>query len=598
MDMADLITDQRIADFSKRVGQDIKSDRVRITGNEINISKLNETVGIHNKRLDNLTAAAQGKNFTFQTDADAAYSKLVPAGAMPYAGVKSYGGRTLVWNQLFYTTNKTGTFNSVAATSFSDLWIHAHEDKHPPIIGHTYLALCFMKTSGFSDSTMSSVSIAFNASSLTTVSTNINKTNIISYLKSNKREKIYWLGVMGGKKHYEKQDYWYIRCWDTENFVGTVEYDSYMFDLTLMFGAGNEPATVEEFEAMFPADYYEYNAGELLSAGVSEVISTGNLLPYVADMTPKTVNGVTITPLGDGKYHINGNRNEGTNNFYIRFKLEKPINFSGIKRFYYKLRNNKLAPSISIGFDGSFSYLASPINRICSVTYDGDSVIDTIAFYIAQNVSNLTVQPSIELRADATPYTPYKETTVTIPPAVQNLPGYGWSAGTAKNWVDWEKKIYHREVSAYTVTGNEEINTYNGNTFRLYGQFEHTAPNWNIVGNVITRKCVSDTEYNLRFNDITDNRIALATVSNRYLFMFNLAGSQDVKYFKEFITGETIYYELATPELIDISDLLPADNLIEVEAGGTLTFKNQHGDDYCIPIPSEVEYMINVEEAL
>lgn len=42
--------------------------------------------------------------------------------------------------------------------------------------------------------------------------------------------------------------------------------DSFMFfDLTQMFGVGNEPSTVEEFEAMFPNDYYEYNAGQLLS---------------------------------------------------------------------------------------------------------------------------------------------------------------------------------------------------------------------------------------------------------------------------------------------------------------------------------------------
>lgn len=37
-----------------------------------------------------------------------------------------------------------------------------------------------------------------------------------------------------------------------------------VFDLTQMFGAGNEP-TAEQFEAMFPKDYYPYNAGELLS---------------------------------------------------------------------------------------------------------------------------------------------------------------------------------------------------------------------------------------------------------------------------------------------------------------------------------------------
>lgn len=48
-----------------------------------------------------------------------------------------------------------------------------------------------------------------------------------------------------------------------------------LFDLTQMFGEGNEPATVEEFEAMFPNDYYEYNEGELLSFDGKGVKSVG-----------------------------------------------------------------------------------------------------------------------------------------------------------------------------------------------------------------------------------------------------------------------------------------------------------------------------------
>jgi hypothetical protein len=47
-----------------------------------------------------------------------------------------------------------------------------------------------------------------------------------------------------------------------------------------------------------------------------------------------------------------------------------------------------------------------------------------------------------------------------------------------------------------------------------------------------------------------------------------------------------VYYVLATPEVTDISDLLPADNLIEVEGGGTITFENEHS----IAVPSEVVY--------
>ena len=44
-----------------------------------------------------------------------------------------------------------------------------------------------------------------------------------------------------------------------------------VFDLTLMFGAGNEPATVAEFEALFPESYYPYDAGSLKSVNITGV---------------------------------------------------------------------------------------------------------------------------------------------------------------------------------------------------------------------------------------------------------------------------------------------------------------------------------------
>lgn len=46
--------------------------------------------------------------------------------------------------------------------------------------------------------------------------------------------------------------------------AGTYNIRLIVIDLTLMFGTGNEPATVEEFEKMFPLDYYDYNAGEII----------------------------------------------------------------------------------------------------------------------------------------------------------------------------------------------------------------------------------------------------------------------------------------------------------------------------------------------
>ena len=60
----------------------------------------------------------------------------------------------------------------------------------------------------------------------------------------------------------------------------------------------------------------------------------------------------------------------------------------------------------------------------------------------------------------------------------------------------------------------------------------------------------------------------------------------------------TLYYELATPVEIDISEYLTDDNLIQVDSGGTLTFPNSNGTDYQIPVPSDVTYMIDLQAAI
>ena len=57
-------------------------------------------------------------------------------------------------------------------------------------------------------------------------------------------------------------------------FVGSFTFTPNLIDLTQMFGAGNEPTTVAEFEAMFPEDYYAYNEGELISLNPTGIKST------------------------------------------------------------------------------------------------------------------------------------------------------------------------------------------------------------------------------------------------------------------------------------------------------------------------------------
>ena len=56
-------------------------------------------------------------------------------------------------------------------------------------------------------------------------------------------------------------------------------------------------------------------------------------------------------------------------------------------------------------------------------------------------------------------------------------------------------------------------------------------------------------------------------------------------------------YELETPIVTDISTLIDDDFLrnIEVESGGSVTFKNSN-DSYRIQVPSEEEYIVKLSE--
>ena len=62
-----------------------------------------------------------------------------------------------------------------------------------------------------------------------------------------------------------------------------------VIDLTKMFGSGNEPSTVEEFEAMFPSDYYPYSEGELMSMGVNNVVYTDTSSNQTSHQIPQEI---------------------------------------------------------------------------------------------------------------------------------------------------------------------------------------------------------------------------------------------------------------------------------------------------------------------
>lgn len=78
--------------------------------------------------------------------------------------------------------------------------------------------------------------------------------------------------------NYTASDYrLYVNRYGATSDTPVSNYEGYvmLFDLTQMFGAGNEPTTVEEFKAIFPKDYYPYDEGTLLNVNPAGIKTVG-----------------------------------------------------------------------------------------------------------------------------------------------------------------------------------------------------------------------------------------------------------------------------------------------------------------------------------
>ena len=225
----------------------------KIAENTAEISAVKLTDKELTRRVNALYDLGNGITHQFETDSETAYAKTVPTGAK-LMSVKSVGGRSIVFNQLIPDSiiHVTVTIDEDVT---EDKWISRIEADTSNIIsahGHKVFGKC--------------VKDASNPTANVVVRFGDNNTNISNgYESEHSTEKgIYPLqpSVKNGALYY--------RAFAGAT-AGTYGFTLQLFDLTAMFGSGNEPNTVEEFEKIFPADYYPYNAGEVVRAGVTEI---------------------------------------------------------------------------------------------------------------------------------------------------------------------------------------------------------------------------------------------------------------------------------------------------------------------------------------
>lgn len=215
-------------------------------------------------RISALMKLNKGQTYDIQPEAGESASRTAPSGAK-YVSVDKVGGKNVVWNQLcnpdtFNPVNCTASESSGIVTVIDCANVNRYQAGFIAVIkGHKYYQTIKIKSDGTNP-------VGFQNYLFLDIN---DKTNSAEFTR---------LSVIG-------------TCTESGNTLVQLYSPNYtdyqivknsfmLFDLTLLFGAGNEP-TAEQFERMFPSESYPYNAGEIISsrtatitAGV-ETITTG-----------------------------------------------------------------------------------------------------------------------------------------------------------------------------------------------------------------------------------------------------------------------------------------------------------------------------------
>ena len=573
---AQSIADSLPEDYTTAVG--------KIAENTAEIANVKLTDKELTRRVNALYDMGQGITHRFETDSDTAYQKAVPTGAK-LMSVKSVGGRSIMFNQM---ANVADIVDETFDFYYSEVLFSGNRPKWTK--GHKYLFEFYVK------SNIEPFTTSIGYSNKESVAYNLDGESFSNVVTGRK------LLLFTPDDSLIDSGYQYIGLrpvrYDTQKRCTISVKNLMIFDLTSMFGSGKEPSTVEEFEAMFPNEYYPYNAGEVVSAGTESIIEQGkNLFDY----TDKTYNGANISKVENGVIYTKGLTTTVLNiptvvgsKYTLSFKVKSSgANQGGLRWSLQKGKNTSYAHDSSL--------IKSEVGYAANAEYQAVATfVATTDFVSLCTIMLMVYDVQLENGDIATDYSPYYQTGYPIPDAIKALPGYGWSAGTARNYVDYENKRYVQCVQSVNLgTLDWKFNTTSGVGNHFYALADHL--NFKYLGEfgstIYNALCSKYRTVARNSHVFVDKTLAIDGVTVVSQIQVKDTAYPDVTAFKQAMQGVILYYELANPIITDISTLIPDDFLrnIEVEAGGSVTFKNSN-DSYRIPVPSEEEYIVKLSE--
>lgn len=359
-----------------------------------------------------------------------------------------------------------------------------------------------------------------------------------------------------------------------------------LFDLTKMFGAGNEPATPAEFSAMFPDYYYPYNAGELKTIVPTSIEASGiNLLNLVGrkEISSDTVGYRTPTDAySEIDTHIyyrgvsaNGYLSSeniveatvlsssviaktGTNPGSPGYGVGIPLTVVPSTTYYIKCTTSGV---ISVGYANSNKIITKFTGELSgpniTIATPGDcryilivfrpNALDTLATF--ENICVSTVQTN--------EYQPYHKYRVNIPSS-KYFPGGMRSAGSAYDEINFLSQKTIKRIGV-----QNDISTfpwqYGGTNWWAFRVSRVTDLSWKPFSEILCAKY----EWKGATTDATmstdiPNGLYCSSDPNAEWINIKDSNYSTTTAFKSSLKDVPIYYELATPVETEITPLLQA----------------------------------------
>lgn len=340
--------------------------------------------------------------------------------------------------------------------------------------------------------------------------------------------------------------------WSPAGAVSNLVFKPQLFDLTKMFGTGNEPATVAEFRAMFPDDYYPYNTGELKTIVPTSVeVSTVNLLKLTGrtevsdERDPSSIfydvdkdviykglaaNGylqshrITEYAVSDSSVSLNGT----TSVYGIGFPMKASSNTT---YYIYMTGSGKYVRISYVSPEKKIIGFTDTENPIKQFTTPANCAYIIVVFLSNPTNTEIKFENICVSTVQTNEYQPYNKYRVNIPSS-KYFPDGMRSAGLTYDEINFlSQKAIKRIGSVDMGTLNWGSNTGQFPSHSFYSPILADAKGG-------TTNIISNGKFYILYIDNDGRIIAITDSSEEY---------DSSEAFKAAMSGVMLYYELATP---------------------------------------------------